>query len=332
MSTIPHICKSRRFILLAFIGMSSLLSCATSRWKILTEETRFPHALDIISIAFTDPHHGWAINAAEIMETVDGGITWNRHLADEDKSFYSLMFLNQSTGWIVGTKKVNGTDKVLVIRTVDSGNTWLESTVDIATSNKVKGASGLQSVSFCDPEIGWAVGADVIIRSTDGGQTWEKQRSDHNEVLYGVQCISSVQALAVGQDGLLLSTEDGGKNWLRQDSNTGATLTRVRSFDGTGWILGGLTEKGLLMKTVNGVSKWKRVQLNTSETPLDIYINGQQGWIVGASGTILHTNDGGQSWQQEKSPTGNDLTSIFFLTPQQGWISGSKLTVLKLAE
>jgi photosystem II stability/assembly factor-like uncharacterized protein len=332
MTTITKACRSHRFMLLAVIGMSVALSCATSRWKILTEDSQHPHAVELISVAFTDPNHGWAINAIELWETKDGGTTWSTRLAGNNRYFHSLMFIDQNTGWIVGTKGVGEIRKVLVLRTTDGGQTWLESNVDIITSPYVKGVSGLQSVSFCTPQIGWAVGADLVIHSTDGGQTWEKQRSGSAEVLYGVQCISPLQAWSVGQDGLVLRTENGGKNWFRQDSETTATLTRVRLFDGIGWIVGGLTEKGILLRTSEDGSKWQQVPTSTSETLFDIHMNSQQGWIVGAKGTILHSNDKGQTWDREKSPTHNDLINIFFLNPQLGWISGSKLTLVRLSE
>ena len=320
-----------RLVLLGIFGLPLLMSCATSRWELLTQDTQHPHAIDIIATAFVDAKHGWAINAVELWKTDDGGMTWKVSRSGDDKYFHSLMFLNQSAGWIVGTKKESGTNKVLVIRTVDGGNSWLESHVEIPSSD-VRGASGLQSVSFCNPDIGWAVGADLILRSVDGGQTWEKQRGGNDEVLYGIQCVNSAKAWAVGQDGLILSTEDGGKNWFRQESSTKATLARVRWFDRIGWILGGITEKGILLRTSSDGSKWQRVPIESSEALFDIYLNGQMGWVVGARGSILHSSDKGLTWHQEKSPTENDLVSIFFLDPRHGWISGKKLTVLRLSD
>lgn len=329
----PRLCVSGGLaFLLALAGTSLLMSRGIPRWQLIMEDSKHPHAIDILSVAFTDPNRGWTLNALELWETKDGGATWETRLSGDDRAFYSLIFFNHNVGWIVGTKKENRRDKVLVVRTTDGGNTWLESPIDIATSSHVKGASGLQSVSFCDPDVGWAAGADLIVRSIDGGRTWQKQRSGNNEVFYGIQCVSPAQAWAVGQDGLILRTEDGGNSWFRQNGNTKATLARVRCFDGVGWIVGGLTQKGILLKTVDGGEKWEHVQVNTDNTLLDIHISDNQGWIIGTNGTILRSSDSGQTWQQEESPTSSNLINIFFLNQRQGWVGGSKLTLLRFSK
>ena len=61
----------------------------------------------------------------------------------------------------------------------------------------------------------------------------------------------------------------------------------------------------------------------------DIYMSENTGWIAGAAGTLLHTDDGGNTWSREPSSTTNDLTCIFFLDNDTGWIGGDKLTLLQ---
>ncbi len=46
------------------------------------------------------------------------------------------------------------------------------------------------------------------------------------------------------------------------------------------------------------------------------------GFAVGDRGAILRTDDGGESWVQQPSPTELSLRSITFLSPRQGWIAG----------
>jgi photosystem II stability/assembly factor-like uncharacterized protein len=48
----------------------------------------------------------------------------------------------------------------------------------------------------------------------------------------------------------------------------------------------------------------------------------QTGWAVGEKGTILHTDDGGDTWQWQDSPVDGSLEHVVFVDAQSGWISG----------
>src|SRR5579862_6774868 len=54
----------------------------------------------------------------------------------------------------------------------------------------------------------------------------------------------------------------------------------------------------------------------------------QSGWAVGQWGTILHTENGGGSWQPQSSGALADLSSVTFATPQLGWAVGRSGTIL----
>jgi photosystem II stability/assembly factor-like uncharacterized protein len=51
-------------------------------------------------------------------------------------------------------------------------------------------------------------------------------------------------------------------------------------------------------------------------------------WAVGGHGTILHTDDGGSTWQPQNSGTTVGFLSITFATPQLGWVAGEHGTIL----
>jgi photosystem II stability/assembly factor-like uncharacterized protein len=53
------------------------------------------------------------------------------------------------------------------------------------------------------------------------------------------------------------------------------------------------------------------------------FLDAKNGWAAGFSGTVLHTLDGGNKWQQVKIPGATwSLTSIIFLDANNGWIVG----------
>ncbi len=53
------------------------------------------------------------------------------------------------------------------------------------------------------------------------------------------------------------------------------------------------------------------------------------GWIVGARGVILHTEDGGQTWQFQKTNTFSWLEDVGFTDMQHGVAVGSNGTILR---
>ena len=64
----------------------------------------------------------------------------------------------------------------------------------------------------------------------------------------------------------------------------------------------------------------------------------QIGWIVGSKSMILHTADGGKSWERQPSlpfPASFDkidLHKVRFISPTMGWVCGDNGTVLKTTD
>ena len=285
-----------------------------------------PHSPEYLSLFFFDSNHGWAINTAQLLETIDGGRIWKEKLQDDNQTFYNLEFVSVTTGFIVGTQRKTDGQEFLILRTKDGGASWEEIDLKSLLPN-LNSRNQLQSISFCNSDAGWSVGADSIIHTTDGGKTWSVQRFGNDEMLWSIACTNSEQAWVVGNRGLILRTSDSGKHWNKEDTEVSKSLFRVRFSGKTGWIVG---EHGTLLKLENGTGKWEQVPLSTSEDLLNIHWSGNEGWIIGTSGIILHSIDNGKIWQQEISPVKNDLISLFFLPSGEGWIGGNKRTLLHL--
>jgi photosystem II stability/assembly factor-like uncharacterized protein len=58
----------------------------------------------------------------------------------------------------------------------------------------------------------------------------------------------------------------------------------------------------------------------------------KQGWACGRWGAILHTPDGGQTWNRQESGTDKTLMSIHFLDAQNGWAAGDGGTIIHTAD
>jgi len=303
-------------------------------WELLHSEP-YPHAAPAEVIVFKSEDDGLVLRSSELSKVTDKGKTWFPVLKPEsgERTFGSLAF-TRDAGFVVGSQHRGDFYSTLVLKTSDGGNTWQEITTNARTTTDRHKAPALYSVAFCGGKDGWAVGRDVILHTNDG-HAWQSQMSNIglDEVgLYSVACSDFQHAWAVGAGGLVFRTVDGGNNWTRQDVGTTDSLNKIKFFEKDGWIVGGSPQKSLLLRTFDGGETWQQESLSVGALLFDITFTGSQGWIVGEDGTILHSEDAGRTWLPQASPTKENLTCLFFLSPSRGWAGGDRGTLLRFSE
>lgn len=165
----------------------------------------------LASIFFVDENNGWAVGElGTILHTGNGGKTWEKQKNPVTLYLFGVQFVNPLEGWIA-------TEYTTVLHTVDGGKTWVV---------QYKGQDFyLKSLSFADPLNGWAVGEyGFIYHTNDGGKTWTRQAGhyklseetgqvDAETLLFDVVAVDRNTAWAIGIDGKVIRTEDGGKVW-----------------------------------------------------------------------------------------------------------------------
>jgi photosystem II stability/assembly factor-like uncharacterized protein len=319
-----------------------------AKWKVLTEG-KHSHIVPFNSITFFDSSNGLGIDVVSIEKTTDGGKTWVTILDYNDMGFYSLVFTNQKNGWIVGTEsKILDSEeenrvassknhKPVILKTEDGGLNWHKVSVDEGSLTK-KDARFSAFLDICFDKSGksWIVGDGGIVEAMIESETLKISSVIFTEnTLNNVSCSESGEVWAVGDNGLVMHLQNN--SWTKKNLNNDAFLKKVKVVGNNVWLVGSARSKeetqvrGILLRSRDNGQTWEDKTPASANGLFDLYLNESQGWLVGASGTILHTNDGGQTWQREKSPTDNDLVTIFFLNPNQGWIGGSKRTVLRLS-
>ena len=98
------------------------------------------------------------------------------------------------------------------------------------------------------------------------------------------------------------------------------------------WILSlailtvGCSEKNILQLN------WDRVTTGTEEDIRGIHFNNaDKGWLVTASGTVLRTEDGGETWQSKKIGS-FVLEDIFFIDDENGFVVGDQGTLFRTTD
>jgi photosystem II stability/assembly factor-like uncharacterized protein len=75
---------------------------------------------------------------------------------------------------------------------------------------------------------------------------------------------------------------------------------------------------------------WRKIPSGTEDSLLDVdFVDRREGWVVGDAGTILHTEDGGETWKPQRSGVSVALMSVKFLDQNNGFAVGEFGTLLK---
>lgn len=276
------------------------------------------------TIFFVNENEGWVTVDGIILHTEDGGKRWTAQkykLVGPDKLEREIWtggmyFLDEKWGWIVGKG---------ILSTKDGGMSWLQE------PQMPFGNLSLNKIVFVTSKKGWVVGEDgTIFHTADGGLTWQRQGSSTSVELLGAHFVNSQEGWVVGDEGTILHTTSGGNTWVRQKSGTESSLKDVQFIDAQeGWIVGDIylpeqkTWEGIILHTVNSGKKWETVE----NVPVNLwwlsdvhFVDAQTGWIVGLA-TILHTDDGGKSWQEQRSADiDSRLVAVYFLDSLTGWM------------
>jgi photosystem II stability/assembly factor-like uncharacterized protein len=136
---------------------------------------------------------------------------------------------------------------------------------------------------------------------------------------------------AVGANGTVLRSDDGGHTWQGLPSGTNANLTLLQEVDPNTIVVGGGCT---VRESTDGGASFHRLAVDASETscPSNIaglsFLNSATGYVELADGTVLVTTDGGQSVQQRTSVplAGGTAEQIYFRTASLGFavVSDSK--------
>jgi photosystem II stability/assembly factor-like uncharacterized protein len=200
---------------------------------------------------------------------------------------------------------------------------------------------GLEDAYFINEQEGWAVGSrGIIMYTNNGGETWDIQHENINEVFRTVLFIGESEGWVVGGK-MIYHTLDKGQNWESQtwNSEPWSDLKDVFFFNqDTGIAVG--TYKTIL-RTVDGGEHWSRIPTSIEQN-LGFhrvhFTSDLHGCIVGNDirsnhiGVVMITDDGGLLWT-DVTPTDNiDYQSMFFIDSTTALVSGPYHKMIKTTD
>ncbi|MCH8329914.1 MAG: hypothetical protein IH946_00795, partial [Bacteroidetes bacterium] len=325
-----------------FSGMGSFKICVyenvispnnSASWSPLTSPTS-----DFYSdVFFTDIVTGFAVGQSSqgngyIIKTTDGGDNWTtKYNVSNTVPFYSVTFINQDTGWVVGG---NGFDDV-ILKTMDGGDTWVDQSQGLSAV--------LFTVFFIDKDTGWAGGlngqtlGEVLLKTTNGGTTWTQIVTGNSGHPYAIVMIDAMTGWKANtnftnNNGYVYMTIDGGNSWSILNSPTSAFVYQGISAPANSIIYAVYYDQSFtppnhskIYKTIDDGTTWIDITPDTTTSGLDnsvSFVDEFVGyWVLGEK--LYKTTDGGANWTSSNLPLGHSALSIHFNDASNGVIGTS---------
>jgi photosystem II stability/assembly factor-like uncharacterized protein len=271
--------------------------------------------------------------------TANGGETWNLQLRTGNRH-HALFFIDEQTGFYTEKAEPNGEGRIL--KSTDRGQTWAAVYQgQISPDPAVTNVDPLD-IAFMDEETGWAVGGGswsdssgaTILSTSDGGESWDliwcfPDTDDQFNNWFNDIHVGHSMAWAVGEFGLMVKYAEQ-TGWQKMPSVTDLPLNDVYFSDEQhGWITGGYMNdqdaRSVVLKTNNGGDSWTETDI-FPYLAYDIYFaDSLNGLAIGKDtttyltlfrgslnyGVILHTIDGGRTWQPLVEGLSGPLKSLY---------------------
>jgi photosystem II stability/assembly factor-like uncharacterized protein len=195
-----------------------------------------------------------------------------------------------------------------------------------------------------------AVGAHGhVVYSDDSGKNWSQAQTPSSSTLTSVYFPSDTMGWAVGHDGLILHSSDGGETWVKQfdgylanlaiikgarENKERAILELDRANNSADPVAIDNAEMQLENKTYALDDAQYDIESGSTKPFLDVWFyDAKIGFAVGAYGVAFRTNDSGKSWVDWSAHLGNSdrlhINGLTMVGPRSLMLVGEQGLILR---
>ncbi len=290
-------------------------------------QTEFPIDEHINDVSLLD--NGVVFVGADMgvfMRSEDGGLSWNARRFTSQENVEQIYFMSENTGF------VQGFSSSFTLFTEDGGENW-----EVAD---YPGFFALRNLE-ADNGVLWGINDHDLFSSLDSGATWQEiseivdafrdPQGDQYSISIADFDIDGNRIVAVGNNGVLITSEDQGQSWtLLSNIISDDLIWDIRQYGDEVMTVG---QDGTVMFSSDAGVTWSSAKLDVFELQfVERFDNGD--WIVGGSrGAIFITEDFGQTWTDNIGPEeADDLTGGAVLPDQSVIIIGEDGTLFKTVD
>lgn len=349
---------------LFLLALIVALRAQTPEWRQVPNSSG-PSNVRHDDIYFTDATNGWATQNNRLYRTTNGGADWTTNLNMSGTHFRSIAFLNPQVGFAgnlgIGSYDANVNNSNVMYRSIDGGVTW--SNVPGFAEVGMKGLCSFQVLnSNTIYGAGRVRGPAFLIRSTDGGNNWDKWNLSASNVMNGIMDVyfrDTNTGWIVGMDtnqyasppyyGRIARTTNGGLSWQVQVTTTISNCYFWKmSWPSSNVGYCSLQQNAgyntvVYYKTTDGGNTWvsNGIPLASIGSPSSFYLQGigfvstNEGWMGGGTASshltsFIRTTNGGANWFSVGYSNTYLLNRIRFDSPTFGYASGAALHLYRV--
>ncbi|MDO5553045.1 MAG: sugar-binding protein [Planctomycetia bacterium] len=269
-----------------------------STWSLI----RSPVSCDLYDICFRDERCGIIVGGellptgdgrGVILRTEDGGASWQEVATSAFPYLRRISLTPDGTLLVCGDSSELYPAGLFVSR--DSGLTW---TPD--RSNRHEGWSQLAYDHAA--RTGFGIGSEGTLQVTNKGQCVSRHPAADQTRLHALTGDGAGHYYVVGDHGLILTTSDAAVSWQSLAAALPTAVAQLFDFKTAAtrgpvlWVAG--TPGSVIFKSGDHGLTWQPVPTGVGVTLCDLqFRDDSNGLATGELGTILKTNDGGNSWQ-----------------------------------
>jgi photosystem II stability/assembly factor-like uncharacterized protein len=181
------------------------------------------------------------------------------------------------------------------------------------------------AIYFIDTSKGWVAGEEgMLLKTADGGLTWEKVPSGVMSNLYVLKFLDNQIGWVAGSNGIVHYTTDGGVSWLAGVTNTQLPIIDLDFSDpnyGAAAAFEGWQPVSAWLETSDGGKTWK---VNESFDPAYEAVSVLDGdvWLAGGWTGGKIWGPGGKSFSIQTPAVSCHYRSIHFKDSEHGWVVG----------
>jgi photosystem II stability/assembly factor-like uncharacterized protein len=155
-------------------------------------------------------------------------------------------------------------------------------------------------------------------------QGWYQLTSGTSYNLRSVCFLDINTGYAVGFNGTVLKTTNGGLNWISQPLGTSEDIYDIHFIGQTGYIVGGTQTIPIIFKTTNGGMSWQSQTVTLTYHLHSVFLtDSENAHAVSDAGKIIRTTNGGTNWTVQTNNPDYNLNKVFFVNANTGFIVGT---------
>ncbi len=303
----------------------------------------------IAGLHFLNESTGFMASRNWVLKTTDGGVNWDTlnatklptitdiHAINEQEIWTSLhngsyfFTKNGGTDWTLKNPNLIGVNSLKGIYATDEGKVWTTGNYTSVLysedrgdnwADQVPGQKGIiNKADFLTEKIGFAVGNEGIILKTTDGGAFWEDLSFQNAESYFDVKVIDENRVVILSGDKLVFSSNGGADWSEKTTDATGTLTSFYVKSATEIFV--TSKNGEIVRTQDGGSFWSFVYNENAHLSDIEFIDSQNAVATGYNGLILKSTNGGLNWSEKRNDNVNQFENAIFSSNLEGWVVAS---------